>query len=467
MRSAVWMLLLGLVGCGWGAPREPAAREPAREGKVRRADKGSVGTASGKVTLAELPEGAPALVLLVVMDTVRSESVGLCGSKRTESLALQALIERGAAWTCDAYSPATWTLPSHATYFTGLPVMDHNLHRKGLRLPEESTTLAELYAERGYQTVLISANPVLHEQTGLHQGFQVTRVAPGLASELREEGFAAILKQELARLDANKPLFLFLNIFDAHDPYPAVPKGAAGFEARAPFAYRPNDSDPSNPFFQFMTGTMPPDQRAAYLAHALDTYEWGVQSADRTLGRALKVIEKAGWTEHGVRMVVTSDHGENMGEHGVIRHDGAPWEQVTRVPLLYLDSARKEPLALPAPFPAEALFELLRDGALPDPLPTPLAMSVRYGAVTDPRYADGVALWGSGDKLLWREGAAQRYDLKADPGEQTPLPAEGAQRYGELQQAIAAQQAAKAKAQGAEADAGVVKMLEAVGYVGE
>jgi hypothetical protein len=414
---------------------------------------------------AQLEAGSPRLVVLAVLDTVRATSLALCGGRAGTSEALSKLVQRGATFTCHGYAPATWTLPSHVSFFTGKDTPTHTVIRKGQRLAEADETLAETFQARGYQTLFISANPVLHARSGVHDGFDRALVANTLNSPLRGEGMATALQQELARLDPEAPLFVFLNVFDAHDPYPPVPEEMPGFTPGPPFVYQFQPVS-TNPYFRFIKGDMDPVEQEAWLKQAREGYEFGVASADRALGRALKVLMQSAWFKDGVRLVVTSDHGENLGEHGRIRHDGPAYEPVSRVATFYFDTTRPAPLPLPEPFPGEAVFELIRDGALPDPMPPAASYSIQFGTQGSSRFADSVAWWPSKhEKVLWINGTANRYNLATDPAEATPEPVDvSAPAASEW---IARQASLKAAASAAKVDDEVVKMLEAVGYVGE
>lgn len=446
-----------------GVPLGPDGAPMITQGSPKLVDEAIL----GGPRVAELPPGTPGLVVFAVLDTVRAASVGACGADRKTGQVLETLQQRGAVLTCDAYTPATWTIPSHAAYFTGLPAFDVPLHRKGMRLPDEAQTLAELFTERGYQTLMLSANPVLKEETGLQAGFQRVRISPGLVGPLRSDGFAIALRQELLALDPDRPAFLFLNIFDAHDPYPAIPAGTEGFPERPAFAHRTGVRDVNNPFYAYLMGTLPAAEAADYAAQARDGYEYGVSQADRVLARSLKILERSGRTEHGTRLVVTSDHGEAVGEHGRLGHDGPPFEELTRVPLLFWDSLAAAQPTLEGPLSAVSVHDLVAHGRLPDP-PLPVAsVAFRYGD-SDVRYHDGAATWtADGRKLRWINGEGVVVDLRRDPEELRPRPPATPEEVAGLAELAAQHAAAKARSMEGAVDAGAVEELQKLGYVDE
>lgn len=463
-----FVILLLVSGCGLFGERKPlphrqappSASEALRTAMAKTATTDHPPSVDEPPTSASLGPDVPAAVVLVVLDTVRSDHLSACGYERPTSVGMAALQNWGGRFTCDAYAPATWTQPSHATFFTGAGVHEHDMHRKGVRLADSWETLAEVYDARGYQTLAVSANPTLEDSTGLLQGFQRTVRARMVAGGMRDNGTFLVVRNELSKLDADKPLFLFLNIFDAHDPYPPVPAGIPGIPARTSFSF----DGPTHG--RFVAGELSEDEAKTWLEEATDGYDFGIAVADRTLGRVLRLLQRQGWAGYGVRIVVTSDHGEFLGEHGRVRHDGLPYEAVVKVPFFYYDST-SDPVELPTPMPTAHTFHLLAHGTLDPDITQPVASSIRYYK-DDPRYDNAVALWDSdGSKLLWRESSAQRFDLRADPAEASPLPTADHPRLAELNRHAQALLESRARAFGQEVDAELVERLRKLGYVDE
>ncbi|MCB9744508.1 MAG: sulfatase-like hydrolase/transferase [Alphaproteobacteria bacterium] len=371
-------------------------------------------------------------MLFVVLDTVRSDHLSACGYGRPTSPTLETLVKMGATLSCEATTPGTWTVPSHASYFTGLDVASHGAHYVadsaltfgdgiGLSpLRPEPETLAEAFAARGYQTASLSGNPLIRQETGLARGFQHVRHGDKFGDLAGERHTAALVSLLREDLDPTKPLFLFLNIADAHQPWEGVPADAGWLPARAPFSMTPAFGDMP----RFLRGELAPEEEAVFLEHLVDAYDWGVFRADRTLGAALGALRAHGWLDAETRIVLTSDHGEFLGEHGLLDHGRYVWQEDVQVPLLLLGPGL--PAALPAPLSAMDAHALVLEGALETPSP------VRVAAWPDGswmKHLDGelgshttAALVLGTEKLVWTDGALQRFDLRADPGEATPLP---------------------------------------------
>jgi hypothetical protein len=440
------------------------------------------GTAALKPQLRRwLGRGRPTAptVLFVVMDTVRADHLSACGYGRPTSPTLEALVAGGAQLSCRAMAPADWTFPSHASYFTGLPPWAHGGHFVAaggaeLRqmmvrpLPADADTLAEALRARGFQTAGVSGNPVLNPVTGLGQGFDQWRVAGGFGAWSGER----LLQQVDATLGAldpdGGPLFLFVNIADAHDPWDGVPEGLGWAPAQAEgLAWFETDPatgavKPDGPWQRYVRGELPPAEAAALRARVTDLYDHALWEADQTLGGLLERVRAWGWADAGLRLVVTSDHGEFLGEHGLMQHGHALWEENQRVFLL--TDGLEVQLDRDAPMAALEAHALLRDGARPSPAPPMEAASWpdqlwaaqsggRIGTATE------VARWEGPQKLRQIDEQALRVDLAADPAEAAPAPAP-AGALGPLMAAARASAAAPVTL-----DPAVIEALQAAGYI--
>jgi arylsulfatase A-like enzyme len=470
-------LSLLLWGCSGGSGNPAGgrgAKDPDRDEAPTARRKGGEDKSEVRAGRDKAHEGPPKLVLLIVMDTVRADHLSACGYAHPTSPNLQALVERGAQLSCQAYSPAPWTLPSHASYFTGQFVTEHGMElapESKIKLNDavnvrplgpEAETLAESFAARGYQTLFLSGNPIIKAETGLHQGFELASSAEPQGGGLRGRKLEQRLQTMLERMDPTKPLFAFVNLYDAHDPYPAIPKDVPWLPARAELRISPTETGPANPFYAFHNGTMEPKAAEAWLAHARDTYDWGIAGADRTVDLVMKVLRDGGYSDEGVRMVITSDHGEMLGEHGWMRHGGHLHEGVVRVPFLWFDNQSDEKLPLPPRFSAVQAHSLLLHGRLDEARLLPTAMSTKNPSFFQTGQ-DSVGVWAADDKLVSVEGTRTRFDLAADPAEERGGPA----GEGELLERLKAQEAAFVEMNGRPVpeNGGMTEALRAMGYV--
>jgi hypothetical protein len=390
--------------------------------------------------------GKPAVVFVVV-DMLRADRLAACGYGRPTTPNLDRLAaEPGVAFTCEARSPGTWTLPSHASFFSGEEVPVHGadgvLDPEGVEtvslwgdhvrpLPGDLPHLAERMKGRGYRTALVSGNPVVSawSATGLARGFDVIRESRQFGDTYGERLVAALGEalDESERAAAARPLFLFVNVCDAHHPWDAIPPGLGWVPPRVALDNRPRD--PQNPYPRFFRDQLGEVERRLFLELIGDSYDWAVRRADRTLGRVLALLEARGVLGPDHRLVLVSDHGEYLGEHDLLSHGIFVYEEDTRVPLLFRERRGGKtvvPPAFPAPVAALAVHDLVLEGALPArPRPVRAAgypdglLSVLFGE----RLRATTAAWWDGErKLFWKNGGFSLFDLANDPKELSPLP---------------------------------------------
>jgi hypothetical protein len=417
-------------------------------------------------------------VIFVVLDTVRADHLSLCGYERPTSPQLEKLAQReGVFSTCRAYAPGDWTLPSHASFFTGLGVTRHGArisrdgpvlaHMNVTPLADSWSTLAEQLGERGYQSLAVSGNPVLTEDSGLMQGFDHTyagTVFGQLRGRLLIDRTLELLDSEVDR--DGGPLFLFVNIADAHGPWLPVPE-TLGWIPKQPSLLIDLTRKRST-YSRLLQGKLDEEQFAAARTRYLNAYDYGTFRADRTLGILLRNLEAEGWLDGRYRLVITSDHGEYLAERGLVGHGGSLLEINNRIPLFYFDS-ESEAISLPDPVSGLTAFYLARDGRMASP-PSPLA--VAFPNLQIERNLDeevpgydktSVGLWEGDQKWVWADGTLERYDLDADPKELSPESIDPELAPPALQ--VALQELADLAAQPTEVNEELLEKLRALGYV--
>jgi hypothetical protein len=290
-------------------------------------------------------QGAPN-VLLLVMDTVRAQNMSIYGYHRETTPELERLAERGVVFE-QAISTAPWTLPSHAAMFTGR--YHHELSVGWVRaLDDTYPTLAEVLAARGYVTGGFVANTLYcGEQSGLSRGFvhyddfSTTSLGELIQSSTLGRDFSLLEWPEPIRnfrfevtgkrawkvnhdflewVDqaGDRPFFAFLNYMDAHEPY--LPP--------EPFTRLFSDKRPRSAFVEDEDRYTPEE-----LADLMAAYDGGIAYVDHEIGRVLEDLERRGKLANTI-VVVTSDHGEEFGEHGYVSHSNSLHIQGIHVPLI-------------------------------------------------------------------------------------------------------------------------------------
>ncbi len=422
---------------------------------------------------APIPEGAPAPpadrpdVVLIVLDTARAARMSLYGAGRPTTPALQRLAE-GATRFDAAYSTACWTLPSHASLFTGLYPPEHGAHWGNLLLGEGNVTLAERMQSAGYRTAAFSANPWVTREGGFGQGFDFFLERPSERRPWRPwqlaffPVFARLAGERFAFEDAGgeieisfaaqwmagqpgTPHFTFINMMEAHIPY--APPGRFRREFAGGWTDEALRALDQNLVIDLSPGRAPrPEEEWEGLR---DLYDGEIAYLDHLVGRLVRFLEASGRLDRTL-LIVTSDHGENLGDHLPLDHQLGLWETLIHVPLVVRwpggghDEVRRDLVSLVDIAPTVlAAAGIPADGPLAG-RPGLTVSDVRAEIFADYHMADsylGVirskgkfdpapwnrslsAMRAGGRKLIaGSDGTTLCFDPAADPLEKAPLPA--------------------------------------------
>lgn len=433
------------------------------------------------VTAVPPGAGAPD-VILVVLDTTRADHLSTYGYARDTSPRLTAFAKDAMLFT-QARSPAAWTLPGHASLFTGMYPTRHGAHFAGVVLPGESrdgrrqvayplpasaVTMAEALRDRGYQTGGFVANfSYLYRDFGVAQGFGRYEDAPGLLLRLRPVGLRVaqqvrpgfcvapyrtahdINAAALAWLDRaskDRPAFLFVNYMEAHQPRLASSpwdRWSRELPNAARLARR-------NLYYEHAVKDLPEDERAFIEAN----YDGQLAAMDEAFGALIEALRARGRYENAL-VIVTADHGEFLGEHRQMGHIG----QMLYEPVLHVPLVVKFPGAMRPRGRADGAVQLvdvlptvlaatgapvppgIQGEALPDVTHATLAeedvdpyLVARYGA----QYDRSIRVLYDGSYKLIRtsRGDHMLFDLRRDPEENKNLAAEEPERAAALLQRL-------------------------------
>jgi arylsulfatase A-like enzyme len=274
--------------------------------------------------LPSLPPGTPN-VLLIILDTVRAASMSVYGYGRPTTPKLSRWAERGVVFE-RAYSTAPWTLPSHASLLTGLWPQEFDADWEH-SLSGGARTITEVMAGHGFATVGIVANQFyVSRESGLAQGFHhysaylrnkaQLRLSTGFAQWWEEhrnnsspakwtnfrKPASTVSRGLLEWVDEHPgtPFFGFLNYFDAHLPYRPLP-------------------------------TWP--VRTETTERSRDRYDGSIAALDGALDSLFTELDRRRILERTI-VIITSDHGELFGEHGLVQHGNALYRELLEVPLV-------------------------------------------------------------------------------------------------------------------------------------
>ena len=276
-------------------------------------------------------------LLLAVLDTTRMDAVSAYGFVDGTTPTIDALARDGLLYQW-ALAPAPWTLPSHATLFTSLGPEQHGVGVAGrMVLGGDYPTLAERLRAAGYETLGFSENPIVGAQLGLARGFDHFEGESDAAAARKADptaGFDVVLgvTRWAERRSGERPFFVFVNLFDPHDPYAMhdehsyLPAGTDLEDAR-----RMSRADRLRGIAESagICDHLPP-RRELEIMRGL--YLGEVASADAKLGRILDALRAA--ARGPLVTIVTADHGEHLGEHGLLGHEFSLRGEVLRVPLI-------------------------------------------------------------------------------------------------------------------------------------
>jgi arylsulfatase A-like enzyme len=313
-------------------------------------------------------------VLWIVWDTVRADHLGLYGYEKPTTPFLDTWA-KGARVYDDCISAANYTVPSHASFFTGLLSTQHGATNDHLYLDDGLITIAEILRDGGYQAYLFSANPHISSEEHFEQGFTQTehpwdekhrqaalnlirdKLDPGdrsseLAQKIRRGRFGKwdikatgalaelALLDWLQRCDPERPFFAFLNYMEAHRPY--IPPRSYRERMMTPqqvaLSYEIDRSWDSQWSYTFGLTDYSDEELAVTAA----TYDAALAELDDLLRSLIGALEKDGYLENTV-VVVTSDHGEHLGDHHMLGHQHSLYDALIHVPLI---------IRFPARFPA-------------------------------------------------------------------------------------------------------------------
>lgn len=288
-------------------------------------------------------------ILLIVMDAARAKNLSCYGYHQPTMPRMDRFAEESVVYE-QAISAAGWSLPAHASIFTGLYPSKHGAHDQHKFLEPEHLTMAELLRAQGYQTLAFCLNQYVGPATGLNRGFEwfnrssksnrhplgrfVKKVDHGLAKVSGQQDSGARytnreLRAALPQLQANnRPFFIFINYLEPHVPYRSpqqynrfLPAGVSAQQAR---------QVNQNPW-KYLTYPDSMTRRDFEILEAL--HNSALAYLDMRISEILDWLREAKMLDQTM-VVITADHGENFGEHQLMGHGHGLYETLLHVPLI-------------------------------------------------------------------------------------------------------------------------------------
>jgi arylsulfatase A-like enzyme len=325
-------------------------------------------------------------VLWVIWDTVRADHLSVYGYGKPTTPKLEQWAETARVYEHCA-STAGQTLPSTASMFTGLFPAEHGTNPAWSRLEDRFATIAELFRDGGYRTYLFSANAYLSSEHNFHRGFQVEEhpwdeqyqeeALRIVRAKLEPEAYAARLnrvrsgeprkgdlksagalakvglEQWLRGSEPGKPFFTVLNYMETHRPY--IP----------PLEYRERMLTAEQVPASYDIHMQPWDYTFGLFEHSAEelelingVYDAALAELDDRFAELLAGLESTGHLENTI-IVLTSDHGEHLGDHHRLEHQFSLYEGLIHVPLIIHYPRRFAPGRDPQPVSGLDLFPTL------------------------------------------------------------------------------------------------------------
>ncbi len=256
-------------------------------------------------------KGRPLNLLLITIDTLRADYLSCYASSPVRTPHIDELAANSVVFT-KAFANTTLTLPSHTNILLGVTPLYHGVHENsGFRVGDDQLTLAEFLKGKGYETAAIVGAFPLDSRFGLNQGFDLydDEYGSGVRNSFTyvERRAEEVINRAIAWLQqrsGKKPWFLWIHLFDPHKPYSPPPAFADRFR--------------DNP------------------------YAGEVAYVDQQLGRLFEFLKRRG-IEKDLLLILTSDHGEGLGEHGEQTHGYFAYNSTLHVPLIFYSPSLFKP----------------------------------------------------------------------------------------------------------------------------
>ena len=415
-------------------------------------------------------------VFLISIDTLRADHLGCYGYNRPTSPHIDAFRKDAVLFEW-AISHAPSTTPSHAAIFTGLIPSSHGafyVRRSGIRADVQ--TLPEVLKARGFETASFNGGAQLHSDFGFSRGFDIYSSYP--TNDYEHERFADRVAGALQWLN-EKPRaqsFVFLHSYDIHSPYAPDPKHLSIFSEHY------SGPVPAIVTARFLHKINIGRQRinAADRQRIIDSYDAEIRGVDEAFARFIAELKRLGIYDKSI-IIVTSDHGEEFGEHGKIGwHSHTLYDELLHVPLIvklpqqqFANRSIAQQVRGIDILPT--ILDLLNAPALPTIEGQSLVRLMQHGV--DPSLgAHAISQKDVGRPKApssarterWKLYRHKLYDLKQDPHETTDTSSTHPTAKSELEDVVRQWTAPKAptNSKPVEIDTETLEQLESLGYAG-
>lgn len=256
-------------------------------------------------------------LIIIMIDTLRSDRLPCYGSERQTAPTISRLASTGTQ--LQGYAASSWTRSSVASLLTGLHPQRHQVIGRKDGLGVMTPYLPEILNQAGYQTVAFVTNGNVSQPFGFDRGYRDFELVLGDLKPDANEIVEDILDLTNA---LTSPYYLYIHLIDPHSPYiPHAPWGGEPTRIR----------DYPQPETLNKTKAQLSEE---LLQQLRDQYDGEILEMDKAIGRLVSGLKRRGLLEEAL-LVLTSDHGEEFGEHGGLAHGSTLYEEVLRVPMIF------------------------------------------------------------------------------------------------------------------------------------
>jgi len=258
------------------------------------------------------PEGPN--VILIVADTLRADHLGCYGYTKPTSPNIDKFASESLLFK-NAWANASWTKPSMGSLFTSLFPHEHDFFFLADKLSSTNLTLTELFRNMDYKTIAFQTNPVLFKEHNFHQGFESYLELPPDKGKIVVDRFKDWLKNH-----NKKPFFAYLHFMTTHIPY----------ESPEELSQIIGINNNEGTFIRLLTQL---NLQKIKKESVIELYDRAIKELDWYLCDVLETLNKFDLKEKTI-IIFTSDHGEELWDHGSFEHGHCLYNEVIKIPLI-------------------------------------------------------------------------------------------------------------------------------------
>ena len=443
-------------------------------------------------------------LILIVQDTLRSDRLSSYDYAKPISPSLDRLAQRGILFE-QSFATSSWTWPSTASILTGLYPERHGVtDDSSCYLAHGNLTVPEVLQERGYTTAAFTCNPLISAAANFHQGFETF---DGVRGRFRKTDELMRSVERWLDLRAGVRFFLYLHWVDPHAPYQPRLEDLARLGGIRPANWGGDDAiydvpghlwrgaghdEAGKPIEDFFDSEQ--------LRYWNEQYDASVATGDWFLGRLLDHLEALKIDDETI-VVFTSDHGEEWLDHGLLTHGQSVHRELVQVPLVMAGPGIPSGVVVSQPISNRQIAPTLaRLGgadleAVEAPIdlwelesltPQPVFFSTTHGWWNGRRgrqpihglregrwvlhHAPSGGDWKQPEELAPPDGQLRLYDVESDPFERTDVAERHPERVAAMRRRLdehLEKQRAQRTATSFGAGSATLRMLGAIGYLGE